>query len=105
VYVCLSDQREHQPFQAPDHRVGTPSSFQAAQHFWSYMILLFCQKWSALLMYTFFDMRDLVYTHTQQFNDPLSRDYPGWPVPEETFTHFIHPEILFLYKTYFVMSC
>jgi len=56
-------------------------------------------------MYTFFDMRDLVYTHTQQFNDPLSRDYPGWPVPEETFTHFIHPEILFLYKTYFVMSC
>ena len=29
-------------------------------------------------------------THTQPFNDPFVLDYPGGPVPEETFTHS-HP--------------
>ena len=31
-----------------------------------------------------------IHTHTQPFNPPFVQDYPGKPVPEETFTHS-HP--------------
>jgi len=49
-WLCLPEQKDHRPFQAPDHRVGMLSSFR---HCISPKDIVILPKVSALFMCTF----------------------------------------------------